>query len=439
MPWLAGVLADCGFESLSALDFYTSATPGVGIDREEVGRVLSSHPAEAYLFSPMTVNLPFAYEIASLVKERHPGSATIFGGVAATPLRAEVASHPDVDYVVYDRAEYALPALLRTIEGGGDRSRVGNLAYKGPDGQVVTNEWRYPWMPAREIPFPRVDLFPGSVGEDLRYLRQVYQLGCPYNCAFCTIQTIDRTPDYFPLERVLAEIRAYRAHYGPHHNIYWGDETFTLHSGRTLELCQALAAEGGVHDDCQTRLNCLTDARVLRGLRQSGCRWIEIGIEAGDQETQNLFKQRVKLGLTEDLLARLRDEGIAACSFLVNGFPNQTLDDMKRSIEWTCRLIGKDLLQASYLFGLVPYPGSQMFEDPERFGMRILHRDFRYYHEDMPPVFETPMARPDAVYRQFLAGVKELGEAMGKKPYFGEPPPPAELDAYGTFWSDAHV
>lgn len=57
---------------------------------------------------------------------------------------------------------------------------------------------------------------------DIRYLRQVYGLGCPYNCGFCTIQTSNRKPDYFAIDRVLAEIRAYRRHDGASHNVYWG-------------------------------------------------------------------------------------------------------------------------------------------------------------------------------------------------------------------------
>jgi radical SAM superfamily enzyme YgiQ (UPF0313 family) len=147
----------------------------------------------------------------------------------------------------------------------------------------------------------------------------------------------------------------------------------------------------------------------------------------------------VKLDPIEETLMKLRDEGIATCSFMVNGFPNQTIDDMKRSIEWVCTLIAKDLLQASYLFGLVPYPGSEMFEHPEKFGMTLHHKNFKLYHEEMPPVFDSPYAKSDAVYEQFLSGVKNLGQAMSKKAYFGEIPPPTELSLYGTFWSDPHV
>jgi radical SAM superfamily enzyme YgiQ (UPF0313 family) len=340
-----------------------------------------------------------------------------------------------VDYVVYDRGEYALPDLLEAIESRGDISKVGNLSYRAADGTIVTNQRRYPYTLIEDIPFPKIDLFPRSVGNDLRYLRQVYALGCPYKCSFCTIQTIGRKADYFDIDRVLAEIRAYKEYYGRHHNIYFGDETFTVHAGRTLELCAALEAEGNIFYD----LNTLQDTRVLKALRDSGCRWVEIGLETADQESQNLFKQHVKLDQTEETLRRLRDEGLAACSFMVNGFPNQTVDDMRISIEWVCNLIGKDLLQASYFFGLVPYPGSELYHHPDKFGMKLHHHNFKLYHEEMPPVFDSPFAKSDEAYEVFLEGLKALGQAMSKRPYFGDRIVPANLEHYGTFWSEPHV
>lgn len=438
MHWLGGVLVEAGFTSLAALDFYTSGVPLKGIDQGRVQEALRNHPADVYLFSPMTPNLPFAYEIADAIKLLYKDSKVVFGGVVASPLHTEVAGHPSVDYVVFDRGEYALPALLRALQQGGDLGPVGNLSYKH-NGTVVTNPLKYPHMPVARIPFPKVDLFQRSIGDDLRYLRQVYGLGCPYKCSFCTIQTIGHKADYFPIDRVLAEIAAYRAHYGEHHNIYWGDEVFTLHRRHCMSLCQALELHGGIRYDCQTRLNLLDDDRLLSALYKSGCRWVEIGLETADQESQDIFKQRMKLDRIEEILQRVRDAGLAACAFMVNGFPNQTVDDMKYSVQWTCSLIERDLLQATYFFGLVPYPGSEMYEQPEKYNMKIRHNDFRYYHEDMLPVFESPLAAVDEVYEQFICGVRELGQAMSKRPYFGTRPPAEKLAHYGTFWRSAHV
>lgn len=439
MHWLAGVLVREDFTTLDVLDLYSSEVAGTNIDTALVKDAINKHEADVYLFSPMTANINFAYEIADIIKSRYPGCTIVFGGVMATPLHREVANHASVDYVVFDRGEYALPALLRALQSDGDIRPLRNLSYKSAGGQVITSEGRYPYIPVNEIPFPKIDLFTPCTGQALRYIRVVHALGCPYKCPFCTIQTIGRKADYFAIDRVLAEIRAYKDYYGHEHHIYWGDETFTLDANRTLELCAALEAEGDIFYDCQTRLNCLTDPRMVKALAKSGCRWLEVGLETMNQKTQDRFKQRVRIGLAEDILESIRDAGIAACSFMVNGFPDQTPDEMKRSIDTTCELIQRDLLQASYLQVLVPYPGGDLYEHPEKYGMRIHHTRYEYYSEDMCPVFDTPFATADESYRVFTDGLVSLAQAMDKKPYFGAAPLPEELNGFGQFWAGSHA
>jgi radical SAM superfamily enzyme YgiQ (UPF0313 family) len=439
MTWLAGVLVQEGFDSLEAMDLYASECTMKGIDNAQMEETIRRYPADIYLLSPMTPNLPFAFQIADLIKHVYPNSVIIFGGVVATPLHKEIARHPSIDFVVFGRGELALPALLKAISKGEGPEFLGNLSFRLPDGRVHTSHFEYPWVPVNEIALPKVDLFDRSVGDDIRYLRQVYALGCPYRCSFCTIQTIGRKADYFALDRVINEIASYRDHYGSHHNVYFGDETFTVNKQRTLDICSALKNDGTIRYDIQTRLNCLEDSEVLDALKGSGCSWVEIGIETVNQDSQNIHKQKVKLKEIEDTLARVQDSGLATCAFLVNGFPDQTPDDMRRSIDYTCGLIDRGLLQASYLFGLVPYPGSDLFAKPEQFGMELLHKDFRYYHEELPPVYKTAYADPDDVYKVFLYGVSALAEAMGKiSNVLDYSRQPSDVE-YGKFWSGSHV
>jgi anaerobic magnesium-protoporphyrin IX monomethyl ester cyclase len=441
MHWLGGVLQDRGYTDLHVADLYTRTSipgPDDELDQHITISALKEQPADVYLFSPMTANLKHALKIAAHAKELYPAAVTIFGGVVATPLAKEVALQPAVDIVVAGQGERALPDFLDSLRGARSRESVGNLVYKSPRGEPLC--WTPPaaHMTVSELPLPKIDLFPQSTGDNLRYIRQVYALGCPYKCTFCTIQTIGKRPSYFSIERVLWEIRAYRNHYGAHHNIYFGDETFTLHPEKTMDLLVALAREGDILYDCQTRLNCLSDNRILRAMRDSGCRWVEIGLETGIQDTLNRHKRGTKLTVAEETLARLRDFGLPACSFIVNGFPDQSLDDMRRTVEWVCDLIERGLLHASYFFGLVPYPGTPMFEQPERYGMMIEHRDYGRYHQDLPPVYHTADISSEQIYDTFLAGLQDIASAMRRRSYLGDEPA-KPLDTYGEFWAGSYV
>ncbi|GGN34822.1 B12-binding domain-containing radical SAM protein [Streptomyces fuscichromogenes] len=435
VPWLAGVLAEAGFDSLEALDFYGDCAVVDGIDEAKITERLRSHPADVYLFSPMTVNLPQALRMAEIVKELHPRAVTVFGGVVATPLYEEVARNRSVDYVVRDRGEYALPELLLALRDRTDLSGIRNLVFERPGGELAVGRLN-PYMPVEKIPFPKVDIFPEDTGLDLRYIRQNYALGCPFTCDFCTIQTIGRKPEYFTPDRVMAEVAAYRARFGEHHHVYFGDETFTANTQRTLDICSALEKAGNITYDCQTRLNCLRDARLPAALYDSGCRWLEIGLESSNPDTQHEFKQHTKLDPLEETLARLRDAGLPTCSYLIVGLPNEKPDDMKRTVDWAASLIDRGLLHASYLSLFVPYPGTPMFSHPERYGMKLLHRRFDLYNEELAPVVDTRYARSDEVYDIFVDGVGVLAEAMSRTPSltFDRAERVSPHRAYGEFW-----
>lgn len=416
VPWLAGVVRAAGFDDLDAVELYTDCTLLNGMDEHRVVSTMRAHEADVYLFSPMTINLPQALRIAELVKELYPAAKTVFGGIVATPLHREVAAHPCVDYVVRDRGEYALPDLLRRLRGDDVAEPPRNLTYTDDDGTVVTTPGLHPYPAVADIPFPVVDIFPAETGQDLRYIRQNYALGCPFTCDFCTIQTIGRKPSYFSISRVLAEIDAYREHYGHHHHVYFGDETFTLHADHTLELCSALADRGDIYYDCQTRLNCFRDARLPDAMFESGCRWVELGLESANQDTQDDYKQHTSLSQVETTLARLADAGLPTCTFLIVGLPNETLDNMRRSVDYVTWLLERGLLTASYISVFVPYPGTPMFNDPERHGMRLHHHAYDLYNEELPPVFDSPYATAAQIYRIFEESVGQLADAMAGPP-----------------------
>jgi len=433
MTWLGGVLKAEGYTEISALTLYTAVDISKGIDTARIRRDLDLHPADVYLYSPMTPNLHFALEIAALLKQIYPKSYNVFGGVVATPLHVDIARHPAIDFVVRDRGEVALPQLLRALETGAALTEVKNLTYTVPEnGSIRAHPELYPALHPEAIPFPHVDLFPAEVGRSLRYIRQNYGLGCPFKCSFCTIQTIGRKTNYFPIARVLAEIDAYRAHYGEHHNIYFGDETFTLNTQRTIAFCNALQARGDITYDIQTRLMSLGDDSVLRALRDSGCRWVEVGIESLIQDSLSVHKQNSKVSVIRDTLKRLQDHELPVCSFIVNGLPEQTPYQMELSTDLVCELLDEQLLHATYFFGLVPYPGSSLFEAPATYGMTIRHRDYSLYNEDLEPVYDTNLATAPEIYAAFLSGVRKLSDAMSGEPLLGETLSPTVLASLGS-------
>lgn len=133
--------------------------------------------------------------------------------------------------------------------------------------------------------------------------------------------------------------------------------------------------EGNITYDMQTRLMSLNNKELLKALYESGCKWIEVGIESLNQKSMSIHKQGTNLNKLRDVLKNLRDHNLPVCSFIINGLPEQTVDEMRHSIDHVCKLLDENLLHASYFFGLVPYPGSLIYDNPKKYGMEIKHHN----------------------------------------------------------------
>lgn len=431
IPWLGGILRherrDAGDELLVA-DFYGTSVSETGtIDTSGLEQdILRDGPADVYLFSPMTMNVHVALAQAACVKRHVPTATTIFGGVFATALPEHFADQKSVDFVAPGLAGRPLLELLAEL----DRGTVPR------SGKVLEFSGEIPSKEPSALPIPAVDLLPREVGADLRYIRLVHARGCPYRCSFCSIPTIGVKPGFFAPDRVMLELQLYRERLGTHHNVYFGDETFTLLPERTLELCRHLDDVENLIYDAQTRLDCDSSPMLLRRLRHSGCRWMELGIESLGASKISLLKGGRDVEIRA-ALGRYRDADIATCAFLINGLPGHTETQMMNSIEQACLLIEQGFLNGAYLFGFVPYPGSMIYSRPADYGIQLLHRRFEEYVEDAKPVYQSAEASADQLWRAFCFGIEALGAAMAAS----SRPPSGRIDegGLGAFWQGPHV
>jgi len=86
--------------------------------------------------------LPHAHgsvEVAKLIREIHPKTPIVFGGLSATYYHAELIQHPAVDFVLRgDSVEPALYELMVRLRAGRSPADVPNLTWKA-DGQTRVN------------------------------------------------------------------------------------------------------------------------------------------------------------------------------------------------------------------------------------------------------------------------------------------------------------
>ncbi|MFH1416994.1 MAG: radical SAM protein [Planctomycetota bacterium] len=199
--------------------------------------------------------------------------------------------------------------------------------------------------------------------------------GCPFACPYCQYLPIQgtrwrsRNPT-----NVLDEIEYLIRDFGVR-SILFRDIVFSLDMKRAKRIAEGMLNRGlRVAWGCETRVDCLS--RELVGLmRRAGLRFINLGIETPDAETlERHGRKPLEQTHLEDIVRFAEGEGVLVNAFYLMGFPEDTEERVRRTIDYACCL-DTSLAQ----FGVVtPYPGTP-FHDEVRAAGRLLGRDWREY------------------------------------------------------------
>ena len=173
---------------------------------------------------------------------------------------------------------------------------------------------------------------------------------------------------YLPADRVLDEVEHLVDRFGVD-SLQFYDETFSIHRGRVVELCQRMHQRDLVLPwTCFTRVD-LVDRELIRDMARAGCRAIQYGVESGCQ----MILDSVKGIQKEQVLEAVRgavEVGIDVASSFMIPFPEdtrETIRETKGFIKQVHRAGSKILL--SYT---TPYPGTHFYEHAGKVGIKIL-------------------------------------------------------------------
>lgn len=316
-----------------------------------------------YGFSTYSANYELTRSLAREVRIRNPRALLVAGGPHASALPHEVASH-EFDIVVVGEGELALHDILRRAAAGEQLPPI--IHGERPD--------------PGDLPFPDYDLVDlSSYTRELDGERCVSVLssrGCPYSCAFCNSIVIGagRPVRFRSPENVTAEIRQIKERHGIRH-IRFQDDIFAISEARIDALTPHLEREGIVYR-CFARVNTLT-AEMAWMLRRGGCIHVSLGVESGNQ---SLLAAMNKQQTPEQIRAALEnafEAGLRIRIFLLVGFPGETHE----TIEETLDLLRDCPWHEFSVYPAIAYPGTALHDDPGRFGIAHVDRDYSRYYQ----------------------------------------------------------
>ncbi|MCR5040747.1 MAG: B12-binding domain-containing radical SAM protein [Clostridia bacterium] len=269
-----------------------------------------------------------------------------------------------VDVLSFCEGEATWLDLLRTLESGGDLADVKGIAYK-KDGDIVVTPPRE-FMDPMELPRLDFGLLKG-LPDYFTYLYgsshvlYVYlSKGCPARCTFCVNPLCHRSiRRRRSLDDFISELTELITKYDAN-GFYFGDELAFPNDKELYEVCDAFDGMGlDFNWGFQTRIGSLSEAALKRAY-DSGCRWIDYGVESGSRE----ILREVKKGIPYDRIvpdfAVCSRVGLISIANFIIGFPGESEDQVKESINLAKSLESTQNTFTRYIFGSKTEAGREL-------------------------------------------------------------------------------
>jgi len=312
-------------------------------------------------------------EVMKAARRVDPGVITVTGGTHPTFLpESSMGKCPELDLIARGEGEFTLLDLVRASREGGEYGDIPGLVWRR-NSEVAINKPREPHMNLDEIPFPARDLFPlelyheiclpmGIVYKRKPFMSLITTRGCPFRCAFCSSTNFwGNRYRKRSVKNVLDEMEHLHNDLGIR-ELKLFDDNLTSDMKRAKELFSGMIERGiDVTWNTPNGIHVVSlDDELLGLMRKSGGYELTLAVESGDQDVlKNIIRKPTRLDQVEAAAKRIRKKGFGSYGFFIIGFPGETKEQIRRTLDFSRRL---DLDRIScFIFN--PLPGTRLFEE----------------------------------------------------------------------------
>ncbi|MGC8928614.1 MAG: B12-binding domain-containing radical SAM protein [Myxococcota bacterium] len=354
----------------------------------------------------------------------------VLGGVHPTLLPEQTISSPYVDFIVSGEGELALLGLVKIIKNSGSIDSIPNLYYKQNGAVKFTYSGepldldKLPSLPYKLIDIKRhLPLYQGR-----RSISYESSRGCPFKCKYCYQAPFNRQRVRFMSpERVIADVLNLRQKYGVE-DIYFIDDNFYIDIERGIEIAKGLMKSDITYQIQGVDIITLSkmDDKQLDLLEKSGLKRITIGIETGSMRLRKYLLKKGDIETIIEVIKRLAKRKIIVyCSFF-GGYPQETLEDIRMSIDLILKLIEiNPNVRISPYYIYIPFPGTELYQEIVNKGLFIEPVSFEswgeFSWEDNPYINTFGKEKAEFYRRLYLLTLfaddkyKEYEYSLGRK------------------------
>lgn len=378
--------------------------------------------------------------VAEILKRLHPQTPIVMGGFSSSFFHEEIlAEFPQVDFVMRgDSTEHPMVELMEAVAlEKRDYSSIPNLSWRDGAGKTVVNPLEYR-PPDLDHVFTNYE---HAIEQTIRHLDfkgyQPFQTwkrypitavftcrGCVHNCRTCGggahyfNHTMGRkTPTFKDPKLVARDMKTAET--------YLNAPIFII--GDVLQHGEDYARELfgelkrlGIKNEVVIEFFDPPPRSLLEIVADSVPKFnIEISPESHDEEVRYAFGRPFDNASLERFIADAIELGCRRLDlFFMTGLPKQSAENVMATVDY-CKMLferhGKSKVLHPFISPLAPFvdPGSAVWEDPERYGYKLLFTKLR----DLRAALDSPswkyflnyetewMTRDEIVYTTYEAGM----------------------------------
>lgn len=378
--------------------------PGAKIGWKTLLSTLNSDRPDVICIGEETVSSDEAMRLAAFVKNQHPQTIVIAGGVFFSYTAQESLKTGLIDYIVHGEGEITLLELLTAIaDKHVTESHISGISYK-QNGQITRTAERPLIADMDTLPLPAWSKVPmhlyGLGSKNHPGLVSIeHSRGCIDNCSFCILwkymgklsedgRTIKPYYRSKSPERCLEEVEKLIRDFD-RYTFGWVDPTWNVDPKWTDRFCDLLLERNlKIRQTAWMRADYIVrdeELGILEKAVRAGLCQVMIGVERHDQASlQSLNKHSNGPDMTAKAFEIFRKKYPSV--FTIGSVIFGLWDETKKSLDELSKYQYKVGMDYCFFIPLTPNPGTEIYEDARNRGI-IEVTDYRAYN------FHTPVMR----------------------------------------------
>jgi len=320
--------------------------------------------------SCMTGNqIKYALEVSEFIKD-NSSIPVIWGGVHPTLEPISTIENRLIDVIIIGEGDYTFLEIVRAVESNKSLDEIRGIAFKKKNKIVVTPPSHLVDLnKLPKIPFHLINF------SDYRHKNNFFcfesdiiapmetSRGCSHRCTFCfQSKSPFNTWRAQSVERMISDVKTLVED----HNISaitFNEDNFFVNIKRGEDFSKALIKENlDIEWYALARPDTIGRISYVDKLEKSGLKSMTIGVESGSKKILSLIKKRAS---PVDFIAAnrmLSKTNIVPLYCAIQGFPFETIEDLKMTYRLIAKLIKENKKCRVSLLKLIPTPSTEILD-----------------------------------------------------------------------------